>query len=1160
MVRIGVELSGLTKGLEDAQSRVQKFGQKMQSSGAAMAAGITLPLVAVGGAAMKTAIDFESAFANVEKTVTATGPQFAALETGIRDMAKEIPKSAAELSNLAAIGGQFGVSTPALLGFTRTIADLGVAIDGISAEEAAAQMAQIGKVTGTTEAEFRNMGSTLVDLGNKGSASEATILSFTQRLAGSGSAIGLTAAEIMGIGASMANLGLNAEAGGTAMSKVFSKMEAAVARGGGGLENFARTAGLSAASFAATFQGEPAKAVQMFIDGLGKAKDQGQSLTLVLDDMEMKDVRLTDSLKRLAQSQGEMTKQIDIAKVAWKDNSALTDEAGKKYATTENRLVLLRNKAQDAAITIGGSFATSMMDSSNGATGLIDKLGGLANWFTTLSPGIQKTTFYAGAFLAAIGPVVWAIGGMASGLAGLSSVLATVAGWLAVGAVKLGYLGASLASIGPAIAIMVTAFASWKIGSWIGEITGLTDWIGKKLAGAFYGVSEAQYAASRAAANAATGLQLVKSPAANAAKGLEMTAEQAAHAELMTRNLTRVIPAAGGALAELSDEAKEAAKQFQSLVDSLSGKELFKQATDAALAVKMIGGAAHLTADEGEAMATMLGASIEKYKARLMTVPPAIQALHDKLTAMPALLLRIETNKAAAAVEVERLRESMQTWLASRPLQVLIQPSAGGVNLADTMEPFKKAVVSDLAKPGWMSKAGASIASQLGPTIMGAVQGGGDVGKSVGALLGSSLASAASKTTGKLLGKAFGSTVGGALNAFMPGLGALAGQLFGAGLSKVTGWIGGLFSNPMKKEVQAANAEIAKLQGGLLEQYGGMDALEVKANSLGLSFEAAWGHQGQAGLAAFKGLMDEFAVAVKASDDKMAGLKTSLKDAQTELGGLIDKAAGMGYVFNEQGELTGVTFSSMKTAASDLGINLEALGPAFAQAGLNEKAMEFANKIELLKLGGADMGGVLMGTKDKFSALVNEAIKGGLTLPENMKPWITELIKAGLLTDKNGEKVTDVTKIKFGAPVATEYEKITSAIKTVVDQIAGLIGKIADMTSAIDTAMRDRTSRLNFVVGDMPDPPDFGGNWRRDGESGGLRAMATGGVVFGPTRALVGEAGPEAVIPLDRLQAFIDDKGTDNSDVVAGLADLQRSMDDLPFVLARSQRDRALVG
>lgn len=58
---------------------------------------------------------------------------------------------------------------------------------------------------------------------------------------------------------------------------------------------------------------------------------------------------------------------------------------------------------------------------------------------------------------------------------------------------------------------------------------------------------------------------------------------------------------------------------------------------------------------------------------------------------------------------------------------------------------------------------------------------------------------------------------------------------------------------------------------------------------------------------------------------------------------------------------------------------------------------------------------------------------------------------------------------------------------------------------------------------DIPSIPEV--SFGRMGDSGGntggaglaVPAMATGGIVTGPTLALIGEAGPEAVIPLDRL-------------------------------------------
>ena len=40
-------------------------------------------------------------------------------------------------------------------------------------------------------------------------------------------------------------------------------------------------------------------------------------------------------------------------------------------------------------------------------------------------------------------------------------------------------------------------------------------------------------------------------------------------------------------------------------------------------------------------------------------------------------------------------------------------------------------------------------------------------------------------------------------------------------------------------------------------------------------------------------------------------------------------------------------------------------------------------------------------------------------------------------------------------------------------------------------------------------------------EGGGVTAFAEGGIVTGPTLGLVGEAGPEAIIPLDRLDGMM---------------------------------------
>ncbi len=79
--------------------------------------GVTTPITTLGTVATKTAIDFESAFAGVIKTVDATDAQLAKLETGIRDMSKEIPASATAIAEVAEAAGQLGIETDNILSF-----------------------------------------------------------------------------------------------------------------------------------------------------------------------------------------------------------------------------------------------------------------------------------------------------------------------------------------------------------------------------------------------------------------------------------------------------------------------------------------------------------------------------------------------------------------------------------------------------------------------------------------------------------------------------------------------------------------------------------------------------------------------------------------------------------------------------------------------------------------------------------------------------------------------------------------------------------------------------------------------------------------------------------------------------------------------------------
>lgn len=164
---MAVQSSLFTKAgavLESAGGKMQSIGKGMESAGRSLTKNVTLPLAALGGAALKTAIDYESAFAGVRKTVDATEEEFAELSDGIRDMAKEIPASATSIAAVGEAAGQLGIEVPNILSFTRTMIDLGESTN-MSAEDAATSLARFANITQMSQQDFDKLGSVIVDLG-----------------------------------------------------------------------------------------------------------------------------------------------------------------------------------------------------------------------------------------------------------------------------------------------------------------------------------------------------------------------------------------------------------------------------------------------------------------------------------------------------------------------------------------------------------------------------------------------------------------------------------------------------------------------------------------------------------------------------------------------------------------------------------------------------------------------------------------------------------------------------------------------------------------------------------------------------------------------------------------------------------------------------------
>lgn len=336
---------------EKTATSLDKTGNSLIAFGAAPAAALTL--------ATKVAIDFESAFAGIRKTVDASEGEFKQLEKNIRGIAKEAPVSVVELSKIGEMAGQLGVrGVDNLTRFIDTVSKIAVSTN-LTSEEAATSFARIANIMQEPIENIDRMASTVVDLGNNFATTESEIVEFANRIAGAGKIAGLTTADIFGIGAAMSSVGVQAEAGGTAVQKVLLDMNSAAIQGGESLEIFAKTSGLTAKEFQTLWGENATEAFVAFVAGLGK---EGDNAMQILSDLGLEDQRLIRSFLSLANAGDLVFDTMSTASDAFRENTALVEEANKRYATTESQLKIFRNNLEDIGITLGSVLLPALND------------------------------------------------------------------------------------------------------------------------------------------------------------------------------------------------------------------------------------------------------------------------------------------------------------------------------------------------------------------------------------------------------------------------------------------------------------------------------------------------------------------------------------------------------------------------------------------------------------------------------------------------------------------------------------------------------------------------------------------------------------------------------------------------------------------------------
>ena len=289
----------------------------------------------------------------------------------------------------------------------------------LTGTEGAETLAKFMNISGTASEDVDRLGATIVNLGNNFATTEDDIARMALRMAAAGEQIGASEPEVLGLATALSSVGIEAEAGGSAFSKLMINMNNASAIGkeandvinmtgmslrdlqmlsdsdsaafremaqslgytseefqdfvdaSATLEKFSEVTGMTSEEFNKAFGEDAVGTMQIFLNKLGEM--DGSDALVTLNDMGIKEIRLRNAILSTSNAMDNFNRAMEIANEGWEENIALDNEANQRYGTTESRMKMVKNQFIDAGITLKEEFQPAI-------DGIIEGFSEFATW------------------------------------------------------------------------------------------------------------------------------------------------------------------------------------------------------------------------------------------------------------------------------------------------------------------------------------------------------------------------------------------------------------------------------------------------------------------------------------------------------------------------------------------------------------------------------------------------------------------------------------------------------------------------------------------------------------------------------------------------------------------------------------------------------------
>lgn len=402
------EMQRFEKGAKGLPGAWKQFGAALSGVGTQLSKNLTLPLVAVGGAATAAALQFDAAANKIRAGTGATGEALEGLKKDFTAVFRSLPNSAAEVSTaIADLNTRLGLSGEPL----RQVSTQLLNLSRITGEQLQPLIASTTRVMGDWGVSNEKTGDTLDYLYKVSQATGITVSSLS--------------AQLVQFGAPMRQMGFSLQQSAALLGK-FEKEGVNAELVMGSL----RIALTKMAREGVTDAGE---ALRIIFERIQAAGSAGQANALALEYFGAKAVpdmaaAIREGRFAVADLEKALRESTDSINRSAKDTLSLTD-----------RMAQLKNEAAAAAEPIGrvlvGAMEKFVETGLKPTMALIEKL---SKAFAELPQGAQNVALGFAAITAAAGPALFVLGQLTQSMVAFIALKAPIVA--AFSAIKGGFL------------------------------------------------------------------------------------------------------------------------------------------------------------------------------------------------------------------------------------------------------------------------------------------------------------------------------------------------------------------------------------------------------------------------------------------------------------------------------------------------------------------------------------------------------------------------------------------------------------------------------------------------------------------------------------------------------------------------------------------------